>query len=165
MSSAAAPRPAQQTVAQADPAPEAPPALVLGSFEEIVALAASKRDVATKTALERDVRLVRCEDGKLELALERSAPKTLINDLSRKLTEWTGRRWMVVVSAEAGAPPLKIQNEAREAELKRGVRADPLVQAVLERLPGAEIVAVTRPNAGNAEAGATMTDDETGLDD
>jgi DNA polymerase-3 subunit gamma/tau len=165
MSSAAAPRPAQQPVAQADPAPEAPPALVLGSFEEIVALAASKRDVATKTALERDVRLVRCEDGKLELALEPSAPKTLINDLSRKLTEWTGRRWMVVVSAEAGAPPLKIQNEAREAELKRGVRADPLVQAVLERFPGAEIVAVTRPNAGNAEAGATMTDDETGLDD
>ena len=29
-----------------------------------------------------------------------------------------------------------------DAERKRGVRGDPLVQAVLERFPGAEIVAV-----------------------
>ena len=56
----------------------------------------------TKLALERDVRLVRCEDGRLEIALEPSAAKTLVNDLSRKLQQWTGRRWMVVVSARAG---------------------------------------------------------------
>ena len=55
-----------------------------------------------KSALERDVRLVRFEDGRLEIALEPSAPKTLTGDLSKKLAEWTGRRWMVVVSAEAG---------------------------------------------------------------
>ena len=51
-----------------------------------------------KIALERDVRLVRCEDGRLEIALEPSAAKTLVNDLSRKLEQWTGGRWMVVVS-------------------------------------------------------------------
>ena len=67
-----------------------------------------------KTALERDVRLVRCEDGKLEIALEPSARKTLVNDLSRKFSQWTGRRWMVVVSAEPGAPTVKAQNDARK---------------------------------------------------
>ena len=96
-----------------------------------------------KTALERDVRLVRFEDGKLEIALEPSARKTLVNDLSRKLSEWTGRRWMVVVSAEPGAPTVQFADDAREAhELEHGVRADPLVQAVLARFPGAEIVGV-----------------------
>jgi DNA polymerase-3 subunit gamma/tau len=88
------------------------------------------------------LRLVRCEDGRLEVALEPSAPKTLIGELSRKLTAWTGRRWMVAVSAEQGAPTVREQTEAREAELRQGVRADPLVQAVLDRFPGAEIVAV-----------------------
>jgi histidinol phosphatase-like PHP family hydrolase len=34
------------------------------------------------------------------------------------------------------------QAEAREAELKRGVRGDPLVQAVFAKFPGAEIVSV-----------------------
>jgi DNA polymerase-3 subunit gamma/tau len=105
-------------------------------------LAADKRDLQIKAALERDVRLVRCEDGTLEIALESRAPKTLVNDLSRKLQQWTGRRWMVIVSGEQGAATLRSQAEVRQAELEVGVRADPLVKAVLTRFPGAEIVGV-----------------------
>jgi DNA polymerase III subunit gamma/tau len=119
-----------------------PPALVIGRFEELIALAAQKRDLGVKLALERDVRLVRCEDGRLDIGLEPSAAKTLVNDLARKFSQWTNRRWMVVVSAEAGEPTVRSQSEARQAELKSGVRADPLVQAVLARFPGAEIVGV-----------------------
>jgi DNA polymerase-3 subunit gamma/tau len=119
----------------------------LTTFEDVVALAAEKRDVATKSALERDVRLVRFEDGKLEIALEPSAAKTLVGDLSKKLTEWTGRRWMIAVSAENGAPPLRAQAEMRKTELKNDVRSDPLVRAVLTRFPGAEIVEVRPPAA------------------
>ncbi len=132
-----------------DPMAAAPsaPVLAVGSFEEMIALAAQKRDLGVKLALERDVRLVRCEDGRLEIALEKSAAKTLVNDLARKFSQWTNRRWMVVVSAEPGAPTVKEQNEARRAELKTGVRADPLVQAVLARFPGAEIVDVRKADA------------------
>ena len=52
---------------------------------------------------------------------------------------------MVIVSAEQGAPTLRAQAQSRKAELKDGVRADPLVQAVLTRFPGAEIVDVRPP--------------------
>ncbi len=147
-----------------EPAPAAPaaPTLAINSFADLIALAATKRDLAVKAALERDVRAVRCEDGRLEIALEPSAVRTLVNDLARKFTAWTGKRWMVVVSAEAGALTVKAQAEAREAELKRGVRGDPLVQAVLKRFPGAEIVGVSQragepptaeplPDAGESE--------------
>jgi DNA polymerase-3 subunit gamma/tau len=118
------------------------PMLAINSFPELVALAAEKRDIQAKLSLERDVRLVRCEDGKLEIALEPGAARTLVNDLSRKLQEWTGRPWVVVVSREPGQPTLKSVAEARKAEFEVGVRADPLVKAVLERFPGAEIVRV-----------------------
>jgi DNA polymerase-3 subunit gamma/tau len=158
-SAALSPRPAGDPVAQANMAQGAP-VLTLATFEDVVALAATRRDIAVKTALERDVRLVRCEDGKLELALEPSARRTLINDLSRKLSEWTGKRWMVVVSAETGAPTLKKQSEARDAELKHGVRADPLVQSVLSRFPGAEIVGVTQHDGGLPPAGDAADDSE-----
>ena len=47
---------------------QAAPALVVGRFEDLIALAAQKRDLGVKLALERDVRLVRCEDGRLEIA-------------------------------------------------------------------------------------------------
>jgi DNA polymerase-3 subunit gamma/tau len=53
---------------------------------------------------------------------------------------------MVAVSAEPGAPSLRAQADTRKAELKDNVRGDPLVQAVLTRFPGAEIVDV-RPAA------------------
>ncbi|MGE0061952.1 MAG: DNA polymerase III subunit gamma/tau [Xanthobacteraceae bacterium] len=135
--------PMQSPMAAPRAAADAAPAPALGKLEDIVALAADKRDVTMKMALERDVRLVRCEEGRLEIALEASARPTLVNELSRKLGEWTGKRWMVVVSTEPGAPTLKAQAEAREVELKRGVRANPLVRSVLDRFPGAEIVGVS----------------------
>jgi len=149
-------RPARAAAAPAElpvTEPTATPTRALNSFEDLVALAGEKRDLAIKSALERDVRLVRFEDGRLEIGLEASAPKTFTGELSRKLADWTGRRWMVVVSAEPGQPSLRAQEQARKAELKDGVRGDPLVQAVLARFPGAEIVDVRPP------ASAPATDD------
>jgi DNA polymerase-3 subunit gamma/tau len=138
-----------------DPAPEAndaAPTLAIASFPEMIALAAEKRDITMKMALERDVRLVRCEDGRLEIGLEPSAPKTLVHDLSRKLSAWTGKRWMVVVSQEQGAPTMRAQADERKAELERSVEGDPLVQAVLNRFPGAKVVGVTQNAADDSEA-------------
>jgi DNA polymerase-3 subunit gamma/tau len=146
-------RPAEDTVAQSAPQTQAAPAIAredarerayvaIRTFAELVALATDKRDIQMKLALERDMRLVRLEDGKLEIALESSASKALVNDLSRKLQQWTGRPWVVVLSREPGAPTLKSIADAQKAELEIGVRADPLVKAVLERFPGAEIVGV-----------------------
>jgi DNA polymerase-3 subunit gamma/tau len=157
-SAALSPHPVAQ--AQSEPVAQNVPTLALNSFAEIIALAGKKRDIAMKTALERDVRLVRCEDGRLEVALEKTAPRTLVNDLSRKLLGWTGKRWMVIVSAEQGAPTVKAQNDQREADLKHGVRADPLVQAVLTRFPGAEIVAVTQADDLIADAPAADPESE-----
>jgi DNA polymerase-3 subunit gamma/tau len=119
-------------------------AVVLNSFAELVQLAQGKRDILTGRALERDVRLVRFEDGKLEIALEPAASRTLVHELQRKISEWTGRRWMVVVSTEEGTPTIQAQNEVKQGALEQGVRADPLVQKVLARFPGAEIVGVRR---------------------
>ena len=129
-SAAVSPRVADDPVAQADAA-QAAPTLSINSFEQLIALAQEKRDISVKMALERDVRLVRCEDGQLEVALEATAPRTFVHDLSRKLTAWTGKRWIVVVSQEQGAATLRSQQDARQAELERSVEDDPLVQAVL----------------------------------
>jgi DNA polymerase-3 subunit gamma/tau len=154
---AASPHPADDPVATSN----AEPTMAVASFDAVVALAAEKRDIGMKLALERDVRLVRCEEGQLEIALEPSAAKTLVHDLQRKLGEWTGRRWIVVVSKEEGAPSRRAQAEAEKAELERGVQADPLVQAVLNRFPGAKIVGVTQaaPEEPAADAGPEESED------
>ena len=63
----------------------APRRLSIGSFADLIALAQDKRDITMKMALERDVRLVHCEDGQLEIALE--APRR--------------RRWCTICSASS----------------------------------------------------------------
>ena len=120
------------------------PVLRISSFPQLVALAGEKRDLLTKTALEADVRLVRIEDGRLEVALERQASRTLVNELSRKLEQWTGRRWTVIVSNEAGQPTLRSLNLAERSQRERAAEADPRVQEVLARFPGAKVVEVRR---------------------
>ena len=122
----------------------APAAMKIANFPELVALAGEKRDLMIKGALEAHVRLVRIEDGRLELALEPTAPRTLVNDLSRKLEQWTGRRWTVIVSNESGQATLRSQNETQKNQRERAAEADPRVQEVLARFPGAKVVEVRK---------------------
>jgi DNA polymerase-3 subunit gamma/tau len=123
---------------------DAAPALRLESFAELVALAGEKRDLIVKAALEADMRLVRMEDGRLEVALERSAARTLVNDLARKLEQWTGRRWAVIVSNEPGQPTLRSQALLQKNERERAAEADPRVKDVLARFPGAKVIEVRK---------------------
>jgi DNA polymerase-3 subunit gamma/tau len=123
------------------------PRVQVARFEDVVMLAQVNRDIQLKIALERDVRLVRFEQGSIEFSLAPGASPQLAASLSRRLQEWTGERWMAVVVSAEGAPTLRDQEDARQRDKMHGVRADPLVRSVLERFPGAEIVAVRSPDA------------------
>ena len=148
MRTPASPRSGAEASARPQIAPaaqtESAPVLRINSFPQLVALAGEKRDLLTKAAMEADMRLVRFEDGRLEVALERSAARGLVNDLSRKLELWTGRRWTVVISNETGQPTLRSQNEQARNEHARAAEADPRVQEVLARFPGAKVIEVRR---------------------
>ncbi len=128
-----------EMVAKPQPASQPIQATVLRieTYAELVALATEKRDVLTRAALEADMRLVKIEDGRLEVAMERSAARTMINDLSRKLEQWTGRRWSVIVSNEEGQPTLRAQADAAKNQRYSAAESDPRVREVLAKFPGA----------------------------
>jgi DNA polymerase-3 subunit gamma/tau len=128
------------------------PQLRLSSFPEIVALAAKNRDISVKISLENDVRLVRVEDGRLEIALEAHASRSLVNELARKLEQWTGRRWTVIVSNAAAQPTLRAQAQAQQNELESAVQADPRVRDVMAKWPGAKLETVRRAAQSQAES-------------
>lgn len=133
------------------PAPDAAPVLRLRRFEDVVAMAGEQREVVLKRALERDVHLVRFEEGHIEFSLAEGASRTVANDLSRALQQWTGQRWMVAVSSDAGAQTLHHQAKSAERQRKEGAANHPLVQAVLAKFPGAQIVNVVDRSEKTAE--------------
>ncbi|MGI8567774.1 MAG: DNA polymerase III subunit gamma/tau [Methylocella sp.] len=154
------------------PAPRvnaAAPSMALARFEDVVALAGRRRDIQMKLALERDVRLVGFEQGRIEFSTAPGASPQLAQTLARRLQEWTGSRWMVAISSAPGAPSLKEQEDAKAAEALSGVRAEPLVQSVLAAFPGAEIASVRacEPPPRTMPSAATdgETNDEIGFND
>ncbi|HVB89550.1 MAG TPA: DNA polymerase III subunit gamma/tau, partial [Beijerinckiaceae bacterium] len=144
--------------------PAAEPRFRPTCLEDLVALAQSQRDIQLKIALERDVRLVKFEEGSLEFALAPGASPQLAQTLSRRLQEWTGVRWLVAISSQSGAPSLKEQAKEQERERLVDVSANPLVRAVLERFPGAEIVSVRTPDSVEEPKMAAATRSDVGDD-
>jgi DNA polymerase-3 subunit gamma/tau len=155
---------ARPVLASANPAPamapapraQALPAISVASLEDVVALASQHRDITLKLALERDVRPVRFEQGRIEFSVASGSSRTLATDLSRRLKEWTGQTWMVaVVNAEGGAT-LREQAEAAKGQRESDAASHPAVKAVLERFPGARIVDVRDPRAAEPDNAATV---------
>ena len=108
-------------------------------------MAAEHRDIKLQTALERDVRLVRFEPGRVEFEAVPGASPSLAPDLARRLQEWTGVRWMVALATAGGAPSIQ-ERRAVEAQARRdAVAADPVVARILELFPGSRIVDARAP--------------------
>jgi DNA polymerase-3 subunit gamma/tau len=140
------------------PEPVAVNAPALRTLEDVVALAARNGASILKVNLENDVHLVRLEPGLLEFRPSPRAPSTLAGDLKQKLKDWTGTPWQVSIAREGGAPTLAEQKRSAKAARLESVSQEPLVRAVLDRFPGAEIVGV-RDAVVEEPIAAPMPDD------
>jgi DNA polymerase-3 subunit gamma/tau len=112
------------------------------NFPALVELLASRREALLAAHLSADVHLVHYEPGRLEFRSEAAAPANLATRLSRLLSDWTGRAWMVSLSHEIGAPTLREQGLDRELRRREDAASLPLVQAILNAFPGATIESV-----------------------
>jgi DNA polymerase-3 subunit gamma/tau len=122
------------------PMPEGAPTATLRTLEDVVALCEPRSEL--RVNLEHNVHLVRLEPGLIEIRPTPRAPRTLASDLQTKLKAATGTPWMVSIASQGGAPTLAEQKQAAKTARFEAVAQEPLVRAVLDRFPGAEIVAV-----------------------
>ena len=116
------------------------------SFIDVVTLVGEKRDVKLKMHLENDVSLVKFDAvaGSIDIFLLPDAPPELANDLREKLNLWTGRRWVVVLSKDAGQRPIGVVRQEREAAELEQLKQHPAMHAVLQAFPDAKIAEVRR---------------------
>jgi DNA polymerase III subunit gamma/tau len=143
-----APAPVEMGRTEEKPTPE--PLVHVRTLKDIADLCTQNREPVLKANLRQHVHLVKLEPGRLEISLGSDAPKALVNDLQTRLEKWTGIRWLVILSRDAGELTM-VQTEAQEKETRLlDAKADPDVAAILERFPGARIMDV-RVRADEAE--------------
>ncbi|MEY4965278.1 MAG: hypothetical protein RL274_861 [Pseudomonadota bacterium] len=143
------------------PAPslnESAPTAAIRTLEDIVALCEPRSEL--RVNLEHNVHLVHLEPGRIEIRPNSRAPRTLANDLQQKLRGVTGERWTVSIASQGGAPTLSEQKQAVKSARFEAVAQEPMVRAVLDRFPGAEIVAVRDTIAPDVAAPMPESDSE-----
>ncbi|MFP5479178.1 MAG: DNA polymerase III subunit gamma/tau [Alphaproteobacteria bacterium] len=125
---------------------------VYATFDQVIELIRSKRDMLLLNEVETGLRLARYAPGRIEFEPAPGAKPDLAARLGQRLQGWTGARWGVSVVSSGGQPTIA---EARNAELqqvKAEAAANPLVQAILTAFPGAKITEVRSPEAITAQA-------------
>jgi len=123
-------------------APQTGYQMQLQSFEDVVALFGQMREVLLQSALENYVHLVKFEQGHIELRLADGAPRTLVGDMTKYLNQWTGQRWMISLSREAGADTIGNRKRAAVEAVRAEVEASPVVAATLLAFPGAKVIEI-----------------------
>ncbi|MDG2413229.1 MAG: DNA polymerase III subunit gamma/tau, partial [Hyphomicrobiales bacterium] len=83
-------------------------------FHEIIQLARIHKDVKMQYELENNVSLVSFEKEKIEINILKGS-ESIASDLSKKLFEWTEKKWIVLVSSSQGEKT--INQEREESDL------------------------------------------------
>ena len=61
-----------------------------------------KKEMKLKYELEKNVNLVRFEKSRIEISFNDNLDKNFVKDLSSRLLDWTGQRWIISFSKEKG---------------------------------------------------------------
>ncbi|WP_298495487.1 DNA polymerase III subunit gamma/tau [uncultured Maritimibacter sp.] len=122
------------------------------TFEAVVALIRSNRDMVLLNDVERYLRLASFRPGFIEFTPTNDAPADLAARLAARLQGWTGVRWGVSVTNSSDAPTIYEVQNAEELARRREAESHPLVQAVLAVFPKARIADIRTPEAAEAEA-------------
>jgi DNA polymerase-3 subunit gamma/tau len=123
----------------------------LAAFEDVVAMAAARRDIELEIALDR-VRVIRFGHGEIVYAPAPDSPHDLGRQITEMLREETGEEWRVRVETTPAAPVESLADRRkREAEREMDViRSEPFVAEALKHFPGATITAVRAPQDNEA---------------
>ncbi|MDR3529402.1 MAG: DNA polymerase III subunit gamma/tau [Rhodopila sp.] len=111
----------------------------LSTFRDVVALVGERKEAMLHAHLLHSVHLVRFAPPVIELRPQPDAPRDLSSKLAALLSEITGTRWTIAVSAAIGEPTIAEQGSAADTARKTAAADHPLVRAIMAAFPGARI--------------------------
>jgi len=76
------------------------------NFHELIIKASQEKEIELKYDLERNVKLVSFNKGKIDISFNEKLNKNFIKNLTEKLLKWTGERWIISLSKNSDAKSL-----------------------------------------------------------
>ena len=72
------------------------------SFNNLIEICNDKKEIKLKYELENNVNLVKFENLRIEISFNEKLDKNFIKDLTSRLYDWTGERWIITLSKVEG---------------------------------------------------------------
>ena len=104
-----------------------------------------------KFDLERNVRLVKFSNGKIDIAFNERLSKDFIKKLTSKLLEWTGHRWIITLSKDIGDQTIYEKKDEVKKKLFDDAKKTEVYQRIKELFPDAELSNVEKINKSKEE--------------
>ncbi len=112
------------------------------NFEELIKLCNEKKELKLKYELETNVSLVSFTEKRIEISFNENLDKDFVKDLTFKLYEWTGQRWIIAFSKQVGQLSKKQKIDIKKSKIIEDAKDEDAYKKVLDLFPDAELLDV-----------------------
>ena len=114
----------------------------INSFEELISLVEKNKEIELKFDLERNVRLVKFSEGKIDIEFNEKLSKNFIKNLTSRLLEWTRNRWIITLSKSKGDQTIYEKKNEVKKMLFEDAKKTEIYKKIMELFPNAELTNV-----------------------
>ncbi len=110
------------------------------SFQDLINQSNKEKEIELKYDLERNVKLVSFSKGKIDISFNEQLNKNFIKDLTEKLLQWTGERWIISLSKNNDAKSIFEKKQESKIKLTENFKKGELAKEVEAAFPDIELV-------------------------
>ena len=110
------------------------------SFQDLITKADKEKEIELKYDLERNVKLVSFNKGKIDISFNEKLNQNFIKNLTEKLLLWTGDRWIISLSKNTLAKSIYEKNEEDKKNKIEEFKKSKMAQDVLKAFPDAKLI-------------------------
>ena len=120
------------------------PIFEIKSFQDLIKIASNEKEIELKYDLERNVKLVSFNKGSIDISFNEQLNKNFIKNLTEKLLQWTGERWIISLSKNTEAKSIYEKNLENKNDLIKDFKNSKTSKNLESAFPDAKLIDIKK---------------------
>ena len=116
------------------------------NLDELINFCIQKKEISLKYEIENNLNLVSFTDNKIEISFNEKLSKHFVKNLSEKLYDWTGNRWIILFSKQKGEKSKKEKIKSFNEQQIKKLENSSDYKNLLEIIPDIELIDIESKN-------------------
>ena len=112
------------------------------NFQDLIDQSSKEKEIELKYDLERNVKLVSFNKGKIDISFNERLNKNFIKNLTDKLLEWTGERWIISLSKNTEAKSVFEKNIENKNKMTDEFKKSKIAREIETVFPDAKLIEI-----------------------